>query len=104
MIAGTAAVAALVIGGPQAALASVWGGATAILPMLVFGARLRIGPADHTAKAALSLFYKGELVKLSLTSLMCFAAVAVFGTQFVATILTFAACQVAYFIALAANW
>lgn len=92
------------MGGTELAAAALWGGAMAIVPMLVFGIRLTAGTADRTAKAALSLFYRGELVKLSLTLLMCAAAIAVFGPQFVATILTFAGCQVAYFIALAANW
>lgn len=95
-----AAVAFAVWGAPVAH-ACIWGGAMAAVPVLLAGFRMRVAGPAESAEAALSLFYRVEVSKLSLTLLVFAGAIWAVGKLVVATLVTFAACQVAWAAALA---
>lgn len=91
--------------GSQAAAAALFGGATAAVPTLVFGWRVRWQRPGATPPEVLGVFYRGELVKLALTTLLFVAGAIWFGAQFLPLILTFSAgLLVSYGVALAARW
>lgn len=93
------------VAGAQAAAAALFGGAIAAAPTLYFGWRVSLQRPGATPPEVLGVFYRGELVKLVLTTLMFVAGAKWFGAQFLPLILTFSVGLLAsYGVALAARW
>lgn len=93
------------LAGTQAAAAALFGGATAAVPTLYFGWRVCLQRPGATPPEVLGVFYRGEWVKLALTTLFFVAGAKWFGAQFLPLILTFSVGLLAsYGVALAARW
>lgn len=91
----------LIVLNPLAAQAAIAGALIAIIPGLLMGWRMERGGDDP--RAALGAMYRGEASKFVL-SLAGFALVALaFPNNFLQAMLTFMACLMAYWIAIAVN-
>lgn len=104
LLCGAQCVVALVAGaitwwlaGAAAAGAALFGGAIVVLPGLWFARKALSRPGELEAKQVLGAFYRAELGKLLLTTLLFFIAALAFGKHFAALMLTCVAC-------LAMNW
>lgn len=100
----TAALAAIVAwawAGSDAAMAALFGGATAVLPALFFAARVRLRRNGLQAKAILGAFYQAELGKLLLTALLFVIGAKLFGDHFAPLLLTCIACLSMHWLMLA---
>lgn len=100
-IAALAAAVCASLQGLASALAAFWGGLTAMLPVLYFAwralaRRTQAGPAE-----VVGAMYRGEIGKIALTAVMFWIGVQMFAGQFLALLVTFAACQLAWWLALA---
>jgi len=97
LVAAVAGVVAWVVSGAGAAGAAWFGGAIVVLPGLWFARKALSRPGALEAKDVLGAFYKAEIGKLLLTTLLFFIGASVFGKHFAALMLTCIAC-------LAMNW
>ena len=87
--------------GPPQAWAALYGGIVALLPTAYFARRVfRRGPGQSPADMA-GAVYRGEIGKIALTALLFVFGISVFAKHFLALILTFMACQLAYWVAIA---
>jgi ATP synthase protein I len=101
---GIAAVAAIIFGalaGRDEATAAVYGGAVAVVPTAYFAVRALAGPAGRHPQEVAGAFYRGEVGKMVLTALLFALGAAVFAQQFLALIVTYAVCLLAYWLVMA---
>jgi ATP synthase protein I len=100
---GILAFAALLTGGlwgkPQA-IAAVYGGLVAIIPTAWFAFRV-FGRRAQDPREMLGAFYQGEIGKFALTALLFGLGAVLFAKQFLALMVTYAACLLAYWLVLA---
>jgi len=92
-----AVIVVAVISGKAAASAALFGGIVAVVPALYFAFRVHPRRGATKAKEVLRAFYRAELGKLLLTSLLFFIGARLFGDHFVPLMLTCVVC-------LAMNW
>lgn len=96
----SAGIFAAASGKPQA-WAALYGGIVALLPTAYFARRVfRRRPGQTPADLA-GAVYRGEIGKIALTALLFVFGISVFAKHFLALILTFMACQLAYWVAIA---
>lgn len=100
---GILAVAALLAGGmwgrPQA-IAAVYGGLVALIPTAWFAFRV-FGRKAQDPRQMLGAFYQGEIGKFALTALLFGLGAKLFAQQFLALLVTYVACLLAYWLVLA---
>ena len=96
-VAALAAAIAWIVADAQTAGAALFGGLIVVLPGLWFARKALVRPAALEPKQLLGAFYKAELGKLLLTTLLFFIGALWFGKHFAALMLTCIAC-------LATNW
>ena len=89
------------VGGFHAALAALYGGLVAIVPAVYFGMRVLAPRAELEPQQVVGAFYRGELGKLALTALLFFVGIAWLAQWFLPLIVSFIACQLVYWVALA---
>lgn len=87
-------------GRPQA-VAAVYGGLVAVVPTVYFALRLFAKRTTRDPKIAVTAFYVGEIGKLVLTALLFWIGAVLFAKQFLALMVTYAACLLAYWLVLA---
>ena len=97
VVTAVAAAIAWIVADARTAAAALFGGLIVVLPGLWFARRVRLRSAATEPKAVLGAFYKAELGKLLLTTLLFFIGAAWFGKHFAALMLTCIAC-------LSMNW
>jgi ATP synthase protein I len=95
-----AALAAWIWGRPQA-VAAVYGGLVAVVPTIYFALRVFARRTTQDPKQAVTALYVGEIGKLVLTALLFWIGVVLFAKQFLALMVTYAACLLAYWLVLA---
>ncbi len=101
---GIAALMAAVSGalyGVPTAIAALWGGLTAVLPTLYFAWRALVRRPQETPADVVAAMFRGEIGKLALTAVLFWIGVMLFAGQFLALLVTFAACQLAWWLVLA---
>lgn len=101
---GIAALTAVACGGCYGmsyAIASLWGGLTAILPTLYFAWRALVRRPQETPADVVGAVFRGEIGKIALTAVLFWFGVMLFAGQFLALLVTFAACQLAWWLVVA---
>ena len=98
-IAVVAALAAYGLRGEPAALAAAYGGLTALLPTAYVALRIFVR-TEREPHAVLAAFYRAELGKWILAAAMFLVGAKLFPTQFLPLLLTFAACQATFWLAM----
>ena len=96
----TALVAAVIVlmgWGPAAALAACFGGVVVIAPTIYFAAKVGMRAGRTSAAEVLGAFYRAEVGKLILTTLLFWIGALLFGAYFAPLMITCIAC-------LAMNW
>jgi len=102
VIATLVALVCLAVWGQTYAVAALWGGLTAVLPTFYFAWRaLAQRPREGAAVEVVGAMYRGEIGKIALTAVLFWFGVMLFAQQFLALLGTFAACQLAWWLALA---
>jgi len=100
---GILALSALLTGGlwgrPQA-IAAVYGGLVALIPTAWFAYRV-FGRKAQDPRHMVGSFYQGEIGKFALTALLFGLGAVLFAQQFLALMLTYVACLLAYWLVLA---
>ena len=89
------------IWGRQQAIAALYGGLVAVIPTAYFAYRVFARRRTQDPGHMLGAFYLGEFGKLGLTAVMFWFGVALFAKQFLALMVTYAACLLAYWLVLA---
>lgn len=103
-ITGAAAFAALLVAGPTAALAAVYGGlVVAALPTFYFAWRVFSRRPDDSPRTVVGAFYRGEVGKFALTAVLFVFGIGVFSEQFLPLILTYMAALGSYWVVLASE-
>lgn len=87
--------------GMSYAIASLWGGLTAIAPTLYFAWRALVRRPQETPADVVGAVFRGEIGKIALTAVLFWFGVMLFAGQFVALLVTFAACQLAWWLVMA---
>ena len=101
---GMLVIAASVTGaiwGRTQAIAALYGGLVALIPTAYFAYRVFARRKTQDPGQMLAAFYLGEFGKLGLTAVMFWLGVALFAKQFLALMVTYAACLLAYWLVLA---
>ena len=101
---GMLVIAASVTGaiwGRTQAIAALYGGLVALIPTAYFAYRVFARRKTQDPGQMLGAFYLGEFGKLGLTAVMFWLGVALFAKQFLALMVTYAACLLAYWLVLA---
>jgi ATP synthase protein I len=101
---GTLLVAAALLGwlwGRPQAIAAMYGGLVALIPTVYFAFRVFAKRNAQDPKMAVTAVYVGEIGKLALTALLFWIGVVLFAKQFLALMVTYAACLLAYWLVLA---
>ncbi len=100
---GILALSVLLTGGlwgrPQA-VAALFGGLVAIIPTAWFAFRVFRREASD-ARTVVGAFYQGEIGKFALTALLFGLGAKLFAQQFLALLVTYVACLLAYWLVLA---
>ena len=100
---GILALSALLTGGvwgrPQA-IAAMYGGLVALIPTAWFAFRV-FGRRTQDPRQMVGAFYQGEIGKFALTALLFGLGAVLFAKYFVALMLTYVACLLAYWLVLA---
>jgi len=100
---GILAFSALLTGGlwgkPQA-IAAVYGGLGGLIPTAWFAIRV-FGRRPRDPRQMVGAFYQGEIGKFALTALLFGLGARLFAQQFLALLVTYAACLLAYWLVLA---
>ena len=100
---GILALSALLTGGvwgrPQA-IAAMYGGLVALIPTAWFAFRV-FGRKAQDPRQMVGVFYQGEIGKFALTALLFGLGAVLFAQQFLALMLTYVACLLAYWLVLA---
>jgi len=100
---GILALSALLTGGvwgrPQA-IAAMYGGLVALIPTAWFALRV-FGRGPQDPRQMVGAFYQGEIGKFALTALLFGLGAVLFAQQFLALMLTYVACLLAYWLVLA---
>jgi ATP synthase protein I len=102
--AGIAVAFAIVIGavwGRPQAIAALYGGAVALVPTFYFALRVLKRRSGQAPADIVGAVYRGEIGKIALTALLFWLGVTAFARQFLALIVTYAACLLAYWLVLA---
>ena len=89
------------IWGRAEAIAALYGGLVALLPTAYFAYRVFAKRRTQDPGLMLGAFYLGELGKIGLTALLFWLGVVLFAKQFLALMVTYAACLLAYWLVLA---
>ncbi|WP_051748798.1 ATP synthase subunit I [Nevskia soli] len=89
------------IWGRQQAIAALYGGLVAVIPTAYFAYRVFARRRTQDPGQMLGAFYLGEFGKLGLTAVMFWLGVGLFAKQFLALMVTYAACLLAYWLVLA---
>jgi len=84
-------------GRPQA-FAATFGGLVAVVPTVYFACRVFGGNKAQDPKVVLGAFYQGEIGKFALTALLFGLGAVLFAKQFLALMVTYAACLLAYWL------
>ena len=100
-ILGIAALLTGAIWGKPQAIAAVYGGLVAVVPTVYFAYRVFAKRKTQEPELMLGAFYLGEFGKIGLTALMFWLGVGLFAKQFLALMVTYAACLLAYWLVLA---
>ena len=100
MLVIAASVAGAIWGRPQA-IAALYGGLVALIPTAYFAYRVFARRKTQDPGQMLGAFYLGEFGKLGLTAVLFWLGVALFAKQFLALMVTYAACLLAYWLVLA---
>lgn len=87
-------------GRPQA-VAAVYGGLVAVIPTAWFAYRVFGRAAQEDPKQVLGAFYQGEIGKFALTAVLFGMGAVLFAKQFLALLMTYVACLLAYWLVLA---
>jgi len=101
---GILLIAALLTGlvwGRAQAIAALYGGLVALIPTAYFAYRVFARRKTQDPGQMLGAFYLGEFGKLGLTAVLFWLGVALFAKQFLALMVTYAACLLAYWLVLA---
>ena len=101
---GILLIAALLTGlvwGRAQAIAALYGGLVALIPTAYFAYRVFARRKTQDPGQMLAAFYLGEFGKLGLTAVLFWLGVALFAKQFLALMVTYAACLLAYWLVLA---
>jgi ATP synthase protein I len=97
------ALSALLTGGvwgkPQA-IAAMYGGLVALIPTAWFAFRV-FGRKAQDPRQMVGAFYQGEIGKFALTALLFGLGAVLFAKQFLALMVTYVACLLAYWLVLA---
>jgi ATP synthase protein I len=100
---GILALSALLTGGlwgrPQA-IAAMYGGLVALIPTAWFAFRV-FGRRTQDPRQMVGAFYQGEIGKFALTALLFGLGAVLFAKQFLALMVTYVACLLAYWLVLA---
>jgi ATP synthase protein I len=103
-ITGLAAFVAFLVSGPTAALAAVYGGlVVAALPTFYFAWRVFSRRPDDEPRTVVGAFYRGEVGKFALTTILFVFGIGAFGEQFLPMILTYMAALGSYWVVLASE-
>lgn len=89
------------IWGRQQAIAALYGGLVAVIPTAYFAYRVFARRRTQDPGQMLGAFYLGEFGKLGLTAVMFWLGVGLFAKQFLALMVTYTACLLAYWLVLA---
>jgi ATP synthase protein I len=100
-IAAVAALVAGVLAGREPAIAALYGGIVAVVPTIYLARHTLTGLEGRKPPEMVGAFYRGEIGKLALTALLFALGVGLFAKQFLALILTYAACLLAYWLVIA---
>jgi ATP synthase protein I len=100
-ILGISALSAVMIWGMPQAIAALYGGLVAVIPTAYFAYRVFAKRRTQDPGLMLGAFYLGEIGKLGLTALLFWLGVVLFAKQFLALMVTYAACLLAYWLVLA---
>ncbi|MDR3419279.1 MAG: ATP synthase subunit I [Nevskia sp.] len=87
-------------GAPQA-IAATYGGLVAVVPTAYFAYRVFGGGGARDPKLMIGALYQGEIGKFALTALLFGLGAVLFAKQFLALIVTYAVCLLAYWVVLA---
>lgn len=101
---GLAALVAAVCGGcygVPSAIASLWGGLTAVVPTVYFAWRALARRPQETPADVVGAMFRGEIGRIALTAVLFWFGVMLFAGQFLALLVTFAVCQLAWWLVLA---
>lgn len=91
-MAATSALIVWVIWGGAAAMAALFGGFVAVVPVAYFAVKVYLRHGGSDASEVLGAFYRAEVGKLILTALLFLLGVLLFGKHFAPLILTCMAC------------
>jgi ATP synthase protein I len=100
-ILGASALLAGMLWGRSQAVAAVYGGLVAIIPTAWFAYRVFGRTAQEDPKQVLGAFYQGEIGKFALTAVLFGMGAVLFGKQFLALLMTYVACLLAYWLVMA---
>jgi ATP synthase protein I len=100
-IAAAAALVTGVLAGREQAIAALYGGVVAVVPTIYLARRALAGLDGRKPTEMVGAFYRGEIGKLALTALLFALGVGLFAKQFLALIVTYAACLLAYWLVIA---
>ena len=98
---GATVLAAFILGlifGLQPAVSGFLGGVCALVPTAVFGRRLFSASHAHRVHEILRSFYRGELWKIGLTTLLFFVCIQYIHVSFLPFMVTYILCQSAFWI------
>jgi len=87
--------------GRASAMASLYGGAVALMPTVYFAVRVFWKQQGRDPQRLVAAMYRAELGKLVLTALLFAFGVKVFAEQFLALMVTYVACLLAYWLVMA---
>jgi ATP synthase protein I len=87
--------------GMSGAIASLWGGLTAVVPTVYFAWRALARRPQETPADVVGAMFRGEIGRIALTAVLFWFGVMLFAGQFLALLVTFAACQLAWWLVLA---
>lgn len=98
VIAACAALLSLGLAGSDAAYACLFGGLVAIAPTLYFARRVFSRKPEESPAEVVGSVFRGEIGKIALTGVLFFFGVQLFAPQFLFLLMTFMACQFAYWV------
>ncbi|MFT4045740.1 MAG: ATP synthase subunit I [Solimonas sp.] len=87
--------------GMSGAIAALWGGLTAVVPTVYFAWRALARRAQETPADVVGAMFRGEIGRVALTAVLFWFGVMLFAGRFLALLVTFAACQLAWWLVLA---
>lgn len=86
----------VLIVGPSALYAALYGGFTAIVPTAYFALRVYLRRPSNAPRDVVGSFYRGEIGKFALTALLFVGGVKLHAEHFLPLLCTYMACLIAY--------